>query len=75
MGNSVVNVATWASAWTPASVLFAGHPSNGQGQCALDGGSVRLHLPAGKLRAVIGQNQFEITHEDFIGAFRGAAFI
>ena len=38
--------------------LFAGHSSNSRGQCALDCGSIRLHLPSGKFRAVVGQNEF-----------------
>ena len=34
--------------------LFAGHPSNSRGECALDCGSIRLYLPSGEFRAVIG---------------------
>src|SRR5277367_3549844 len=49
--------------------LFAGHSSNSRGQSALDCGGVRLNLPSGEFRAVIGQNDFEIAHGSRLGSF------
>ncbi len=42
--------------------IFAGQPSNSRGECALDGGAAGLHLPAGEVGAVVGEDQFEIAH-------------
>jgi hypothetical protein len=41
--------------------IFPGQSSNGRGQCALDRGRLRLHLPAGKICAIVGHRQFEIA--------------
>ena len=78
MGDWVVKVATWPRACTPASVrpepwgrtFSPGHPSNGRGQCALDRGRLGLDLPSKELRAIVGQDQFEIAHDDCLESYR-----
>src|SRR4029077_12261751 len=50
--------------------VFASDPSNGQRQCALDRGRPGLDLPPGELGAVIGQDQFEIAHDDCLESSR-----
>ena len=50
--------------------FFAGDSSNGRGQRALDGGRLGLDLPPREVRAVIGQDQFEIAHGDCLESYR-----
>jgi hypothetical protein len=45
--------------------FFRGNPSNSRGQCALDGGSIRLYLPPGEFRAIIGEYQLDIAHDSW----------
>src|SRR5207245_8407995 len=43
--------------------FFAGNTSNSRGEPALDAGRLRLNLPTAEISPVVGQNEFEITHE------------
>jgi hypothetical protein len=50
--------------------FLACYSSNGRGQGALDRGRLGLNLPSGEIRAVIGQDQFEIAHGDCLESYR-----
>ncbi len=50
--------------------IFARYPFNGRSQCALDRGHPGLDLPSKELRAVVGQDQFEIAHDDCLESYR-----